>query len=252
MAIDVNKDCFIRDRWDNMGWKWSWRRPLRTSREQCLLDELCAMIPSSLDTNNKDRWEWNLKGKKEFSVVTLRQCIDHNKLPIDPSKKINWNPLVPKKVNIFIWRLRRNCLPTGLNLFAKGIDITTARCFLCQGEVEDMIHLTQTCKITSGVRNLLSDWTRSDIPNLPCEDILTWCSKLKINKKHRNRLEAILYVWWWYMWKARNNSLHNHSQESCLEIFSAICSLAFHWIHNRDRKDSLTWDEWNEHPIKTG
>lgn len=120
MALDVNKDCFINERRDNMGWNWTWRRHLRTNRELSSLAELCELLPTSWDSNENDRWIWKLEGKNEFTVALLRHCIDRALLPIDHSIKTKWNPLVPKKVNIFIWRLRRNCLPTGLNLFTRS------------------------------------------------------------------------------------------------------------------------------------
>ena len=47
----------------------------------------------------------------------------------------------------------------------------------------------------------------------------------------------------------RNNSLHNNSHETQLEIFNAIVSLTYHWVHHRERKDNLNWDEWNESPF---
>ena len=54
---------------------------------------------------------------------------------------------------------------------------------------------------------------------------LSWCDNLHILAANRYKVEAILFTWWWLIWKARNNALHNDIHESGKEIFHSITSL---------------------------
>ncbi|GKE85912.1 hypothetical protein Tco_1559654, partial [Tanacetum coccineum] len=66
-----------------------------------------------------DGWTWSLDTSGSFSVSILRSCIDS--LDLSRSDPANLrNELIPKKVNVFFWRLIRNCLPTKTNLVDKA------------------------------------------------------------------------------------------------------------------------------------
>ena len=51
---------------------------------------------------------------------------------------------MPFKISTFIWKLLHNCLPTFLNLHARGIS-STKLCPLCNEEEESHIHLFLQC-----------------------------------------------------------------------------------------------------------
>nr|XP_043616298.1 uncharacterized protein LOC122588243 [Erigeron canadensis] len=125
VALDMDKQCLVSERRDGSGWLWKWRRPLKYSRECDQVNQLISRLPSGIVSEERDKWLWNSHGKNKFFVAQVRKSIDHHCLPIDVNMKTNWNSLVPKKVNIFIWRMRRNCIPTNVNLFARGVDVNT-------------------------------------------------------------------------------------------------------------------------------
>ena len=60
-----------------------------------------------------DAWEWDLGGDDGFSVKILR-----NKLEVGSEgdagrgDETGWCPLLPRKVNIFIWRTKLGRIPT--------------------------------------------------------------------------------------------------------------------------------------------
>ena len=160
-----------------------------------------------------------------------------------------WNTLVPKKINLFVWRLRREALPTTINLFAKGIDVSSMCCLFCQNGVEFIDHIFQKCKLVRGSRKLLNSWLRLDLPDATPNEVLNWCDNLKLPFRTRSRTQAILFILWWCIWKARNDIRYNESRATCVGIFNAVVSLAYVWIHNRDKKDALIWQDWNEFPF---
>nr|XP_043639112.1 uncharacterized protein LOC122610185 [Erigeron canadensis] len=203
-ALQLDKNCSISDCWDYMGCKWNWRRDIRSGCEQDQLNQLLGLLPSVLDIDGMDTWTWNLNGKTEFSIAQIRQCLDHYRLPISNTKKTKWNTWVPRKVNVFMWRMRRDCIPTNINLFTKGIDVSTFRCFHCQNGVETINHIFNRCKFADEVRHMLNSWMKVDIPKLPPEATLLW-------------------------WKGRNNTRYNNNISNSVDTFNSIVAVSFLW-----------------------
>lgn len=242
-ALESQKDCTVSSRRGSSCWEWRWNRPIRSSREVTMIQQLVDNLPSNIISQDDDRWVWCLDGKSEFSIAQIRHCFDHHSLPIS-NMKTKWSKLVPKKVNLFVWRLRRDALPTTINLFARGIDITSVRCMNCDNGTELFDHVFQQCKLVKDTRSLLSKWLKLDIPDDLPNRILSWCDNLHILAANRYKVEAILFTWWWLIWKARNNALHNDIHESGKEIFHSITSFSYLWIKSRDKKASIAWDSW--------
>lgn len=64
-----------------------------------------------------DRWVWRLNSSTNYSVSSTYQFLattTHDIL-VESSNNL-WTKTVPLKVNIFVWRLRLNRIPTKDNL----------------------------------------------------------------------------------------------------------------------------------------
>ena len=83
----------------------------------------------------EDKWWWDFEDDNNFSVKATRRCIEQILLPYVDCNMI-WNVLLPRKVNIFIWRLLYDRLPLRTNLVTKGIDDPSILCPLCCSNVE--------------------------------------------------------------------------------------------------------------------
>ncbi|KAL4572863.1 hypothetical protein LXL04_019651 [Taraxacum kok-saghyz] len=86
--------------------KWRWR----------FVNEDRALWVKSFACSNKlDVWRWTLDEEGEFSVGETRRWIDNKVLPSNlvPTR---WCKVAPRKVNVFIWRLRLDRLPTRVRL----------------------------------------------------------------------------------------------------------------------------------------
>ncbi|GKA68867.1 hypothetical protein Tco_0768784 [Tanacetum coccineum] len=70
--------------------------------------------------DSEDAWVWTVDSPS-FTVKSDRCQIDRGFLP-DDGPGIRWNNLLPKKINIFIWRTLRDRLPSRWNLSRKGIE----------------------------------------------------------------------------------------------------------------------------------
>ncbi|GJR72697.1 RNA-directed DNA polymerase, eukaryota, reverse transcriptase zinc-binding domain protein [Tanacetum coccineum] len=70
-----------------------------------------------------------------------------------------WNRLVPKKVNIFVWRAIKGKLPVRVELDKRGIDLDTILCPCCGDMVESCDHSLILCNMAMSVwENIFSWW----------------------------------------------------------------------------------------------
>ncbi|GJR44057.1 RNA-directed DNA polymerase, eukaryota [Tanacetum coccineum] len=76
-----------------------------------------------------------------------------------------WNPLVPRKVNIFCWRMFLNRIPTRLILASRGIDIPNVLCPICGIHQEDTSHLFLKCYVASEIWKAIFAWLGSVPPD---------------------------------------------------------------------------------------
>ncbi|GJR77559.1 zinc knuckle CX2CX4HX4C containing protein [Tanacetum coccineum] len=60
-------------------------------------------------------------------------------------EEIRWNRILPIKVNINTWRLCLDRLPTRCNLDARGVDLDSTRCPICDEDLESSQHLFVEC-----------------------------------------------------------------------------------------------------------
>nr|GEV69911.1 zinc finger, CCHC-type [Tanacetum cinerariifolium] len=83
--------------------------------EQQQMTELLSFIDYTIISSTKDRWYCDLTSDGIFRVKEFRNLIDDKFLP-SHHEATKWVKCVPIKVNVFMWRARRNGLPTRLNL----------------------------------------------------------------------------------------------------------------------------------------
>nr|GEU93838.1 reverse transcriptase domain, reverse transcriptase zinc-binding domain protein [Tanacetum cinerariifolium] len=115
----MERGAWVDNRWV---WKWDWVRTIRgrVSRE---FEDLMSVLQHVVLVNNcRDRWRWSLVEDGEFTVKELSKLIEEKILISDVGgQETLWNKLVPKKVNIFVWRALRGRLPVRVELDRRGL-----------------------------------------------------------------------------------------------------------------------------------
>ncbi|GJS65329.1 RNA-directed DNA polymerase, eukaryota, reverse transcriptase zinc-binding domain protein [Tanacetum coccineum] len=99
---------------------------------------------------------------------------------------------IPIKVNVFLWRLNLNKLPSGVNLDTKGIDASSILCPNCLGDVGMVNHTFFNCGMAKHEWALLVNWWELDI--LMCANILewyVWLDSLYVTNRARLFLEGV-------------------------------------------------------------
>lgn len=97
-----------------------------------------------------DRWVCNVAGNGNFSVKIIRNLLDYLILP-SSVVSTRWVKSVPIKINIFMWKARRDCLPTRLNLSHRGVIMETVNCPTCGNCEEDVQHTFFRCDLARDV-----------------------------------------------------------------------------------------------------
>ncbi|GKC68524.1 putative RNA-directed DNA polymerase, eukaryota, reverse transcriptase zinc-binding domain protein [Tanacetum coccineum] len=151
------------------------RRPPRGGIESFQLSDLKLLVGSIVLSENRDSWLWSLDVSKGFFVASVRSLMESHTLDVG-NLVTRWNKNVPIKVNVFLWRLSLNKLPSRMNLDRKGIDADSFLCPTCQDDVETVNHIFFNCDLAKRLWALLARWWDLDFPF--CENISEWHSWL--------------------------------------------------------------------------
>ncbi|GJX54941.1 reverse transcriptase domain, reverse transcriptase zinc-binding domain protein [Tanacetum coccineum] len=115
------------------------RKSCHCHRRRCLARKpLRDCVVSSLSTDGS------------YSVSFIQKHIDNcmiaNSLP-----STRWCKIIPRKVNIFMWRLLLDRLPHRLNLSSRGLDIDSILCPVCSEHVKSNSHAFFSCSAASNI-----------------------------------------------------------------------------------------------------
>ncbi|GJV21223.1 nucleotide-binding alpha-beta plait domain-containing protein [Tanacetum coccineum] len=172
--------------------------------ESYQFSELQHLIGTVELSEHNDSWQWSLDVSRGFSVASVRSLIDSCTLD-DGSSATRWNNMIPIKVNIFLWRLSLNKLPSRMNLDRKGIEVDSLLCPICHEDVETANHTFFNCDMAKDLWALLARWWELDIPF--CENIsewFTWLDSSSLSTKARLILDGVGGTLLWSIWSFRN------------------------------------------------
>ncbi|GKA23873.1 RNA-directed DNA polymerase, eukaryota, reverse transcriptase zinc-binding domain protein [Tanacetum coccineum] len=163
-ALENNQDCKVKERWCLNDGVWggnlSWRLAPR-GRAISDLDALLSVTGSfSLDDSQDYTWLWRADASGIFKVKSLTTCLQNSVLSgCELGKHHVWNMLVPRKVNICVWRASLNRLPSRVNLSSQGVPLSSSLCPFCDNEIKDIEHSLIKCsKVLLVWRKIWSWW----------------------------------------------------------------------------------------------
>ncbi|GKA68905.1 zf-CCHC domain-containing protein [Tanacetum coccineum] len=108
--LENNKNCLARDRIVNGLWAWDWLRPVNGGRALADLNNLLMDIGSLNVKVDRDCVVSSLSTDGSYSVSFIRKHID-NFMIANSLLSTRWCKIIPRKVNIFMWRLLLDRLP---------------------------------------------------------------------------------------------------------------------------------------------
>ncbi|GJT75071.1 RNA-directed DNA polymerase, eukaryota [Tanacetum coccineum] len=138
--LDVEKEVSVAAKLGSVSIDVSFRRGVRDGVERQQWDDLQSLMQSVFLSSSGDRWICDFSGDGKFRVKEVHNFIDDLFLLSHP-EVTRWVKCIPKKINIFVWRARRDCLPTRQNLIRRGVVLESDVCPLCEDSVEESQHV---------------------------------------------------------------------------------------------------------------
>ncbi|GJY22029.1 RNA-directed DNA polymerase, eukaryota, reverse transcriptase zinc-binding domain protein [Tanacetum coccineum] len=202
-ALDGNKLCMVAQRINNVDWSNVLRRLPRGGVESNQYADMMEAIHDVVLSDSKDGWKWALNSYG-FSVASTRKHIDEHIL-IGSLTPTRWPRCIPIIVNVFMWKLRLDKLPTLVNMDRKGIEVASLLCPVCNKHVESVDHLFFLCGMTRDIWGLLARWCDLDILKVyNIAEWFRWLDVAHVSKNDRLILERVATMMMWSIWNFRN------------------------------------------------
>ncbi|GJV17167.1 RNA-directed DNA polymerase, eukaryota, reverse transcriptase zinc-binding domain protein [Tanacetum coccineum] len=250
-SLDIDKGCFLANRVGLHDWNLVLRRPPRGGAESAQFNSLKDSIGNIILTDQHDSWQWSLDMSKGFSVASVRQLVDSHIL-VTGNEATRWNRSLPIKVNVFLWRLKLNKLPSRVNLDRRGIEISSLLCPLCLGDFETVNHSFFNCDLAKGLWSLFAKWWEVDIPAYGnIAEWYEWLGGLHVSSNVRLFLEGVGGTIMWAIWNFWNLLIFSSPPPKKATLWDYIFSQSYLWISSRNPNCNFSWVRWLKKPIAT-
>ncbi|GJV67326.1 reverse transcriptase domain, reverse transcriptase zinc-binding domain protein [Tanacetum coccineum] len=239
--LDRRKEVSVRERgeWvDNRWvWQWDWVRNIkgRVSKE---LEDLLAVLQHVVISNNcRDRWRWSLDEDGEFTVKEISRMIEEKIYCLDSrGRETLWNKLVPKKVNVFIWRALRGRIMVRVELDRRGVELDSILCPSCNNFVETCAHSLITCDLAMSVwEKIFSWWKLGNINAFTIDEFFSSNGNVNVPKYFSCVWQMVIWSTGYYIWKERNARVFGNKVSSTNKIVQDIQLKCYEWIVRRSK-----------------
>ncbi|GKC26012.1 RNA-directed DNA polymerase, eukaryota [Tanacetum coccineum] len=205
-------------------------RNLRGGAEKEQWVTLLSLLETRVSSNQRDRWIWTGDGDGIYSVKWLKE--------------------MPAKVNIFIWRMLLDKLPTRMNLMTRGITVRSNKCGICDTKDETINHLMLHCDLARDVWALVGRWWSLDFPSvLTIRELISWVDDTHLHTLAKKVLHVIVGTMAWSIWNFRNRNVFQEEKPKKALLFYSIVSTSFFWLSNRNNKFRINWIGFLQDPI---
>ncbi|XP_071708833.1 uncharacterized protein [Rutidosis leptorrhynchoides] len=208
-----------------------------TGRTLGELDEISKLLSSvNVTFSPQITWKWNLVSNGIFTVKSLARIIDAHLLEnsIVGSHETLRNTLVPKKLEVFVWRALRKRLPVRVELDKRGIDLHSIRCPVCDGDIESVEHSLISCKLSVEIwSRVFKWWGFGNLANPGLNDILRGKAPQNMSSLGSKIWQAVEWVCAYTIWKNRNTAVFKNKSSCAPVILNEIQVLSYDWISGR-------------------
>ncbi|GKE60098.1 RNA-directed DNA polymerase, eukaryota, reverse transcriptase zinc-binding domain protein, partial [Tanacetum coccineum] len=201
------RNCFIANMVPLKDWSYVFHRHPRGGVEASQFVALQSAIGNMVLSIQSDSWQWSPDISAGFSVASVRALVDTNTLDVG-SVATRWNRSIPIKVNVFLWRLSLNKLPSRFNLDRRGVDVGSILCPNCSSDVETVNHIFFNCEMAKDLWALMAKWWELDIPICAnISDWYSWLNSIHVSNRVRLIIEGMGGTLLWSIWSFRNHMI---------------------------------------------
>ncbi|XP_071727973.1 uncharacterized protein [Rutidosis leptorrhynchoides] len=159
------------------------------------------------------------------------------------------NNLVPKKLEVFVWRARQRRLPTLIELGKRDIDLHSVRCPLCDDDLETVDHSIIFCKHVIGIWDRVFGWWGfGNMSNLSINEILQGNCNSPSTSLGNKIWQAVEWVSAYLIWRNRNEKVFRGRSWNPSVALNEIQVKSYHWISTRLKKRKIDWLSWLNDP----
>ncbi|GJU94255.1 putative cupredoxin [Tanacetum coccineum] len=164
------------------------------------LEDCISLVRHQVPTRDGiDSWQWMLEDGG-FTVKVLKEMVDEKILgPRSQVEETKWCRIVPRKVNVFMWRLKCGRIPVRTLLDNIGMDLHSTLCPHCGEAIKTKDH---------NVLNFVGFGS----------------SKLHLY------WEAVIWTSLYLIWKAQNNKVFRDKEMSAVDLVFEIQLTSFFWV----------------------
>ncbi|XP_071688499.1 uncharacterized protein [Rutidosis leptorrhynchoides] len=252
--FDRNSDATVCERlqWNGsasvLTWDWSRIPSIRVRAELQQRAEMVADV--KMDPSSSDSWKWCGNSGGNFTTNGLTSLIDSKTLIAGANaKEYLKNNVVPKKVEIFIWRARRERIPVRIELDKRGIDLHSVRCPICDDDVESVGHALLGCKKVFDVWLRVFKWWGLSNVSIPNFDSLLCGLPNVVNSESGTSIwQGVIWSICYLIWKNRNSTNFKNKCWNSPNALIEIQMKSFKWIAKRFKGEKIDWHNWFNNP----
>ncbi|XP_071713005.1 uncharacterized protein [Rutidosis leptorrhynchoides] len=161
------------------------------------------------------------------------------------------NNLVPKKVEVFVWRVKRRRIPTLFELDKRGTDLHSVLCPICGNNIETVEHALVHCPFVQEVWSKVFDWWGLSFPTNFSFDIVLRGSFVQGDLVLGAKIwQAVEWVCGYLIWKNRNLKVFKKKCWTTPNAINEIHVLSFDWIAKRCKSKDIDWHSWLHNPSR--
>ncbi|XP_071718450.1 uncharacterized protein [Rutidosis leptorrhynchoides] len=200
--------------------------------------------------NGIDSWKWALSSNGIFTTKKLQGLIEEKFLTEGRGNRETLrNFLVPKKVEIFIWRVLNKRITVLTELDKRGIDLHSVRCPICDDDIETIEHSLVFCKHAFDVWARVYKWWGLDsFSNLSTSETFLGSINATSSGLGSKIWQAVDWTSGYILWKNRNNKVYKNKSSCGPSVLSEIQVISFDWISRRLKGKQLDWHIWLVNP----
>ncbi|GJT81002.1 reverse transcriptase [Tanacetum coccineum] len=102
------------------------------------------------------------------------------------------------------WKTGFGWLPTRHNLDARGIDMHSTRCAICDEGIETTHHLFIDCMLASRIWSSVATWWGlTDLPT-SVDSLIKWGDTVNLNNSTKSCFDVVVQTTAWVIWRYRN------------------------------------------------
>ncbi|GKC61170.1 RNA-directed DNA polymerase, eukaryota, reverse transcriptase zinc-binding domain protein [Tanacetum coccineum] len=207
-TLKTNKECRISDLCFTQNGLphhiLAWRSIVRDGHEMNQLRDLLGLVNSFCPCDTPDSWAFTLNTHKYIIVASMRREIEKHIL-CDQPNITRWNKSLPIKINVHMWHLYLDRLPTRCNFYSRSIDLHSSRCPIRDGDIKTAQHLFIDCLIASGLWHMVIKWWNLENHLQDLHSLLSWSDTINFMDTAKTCFDVVVHTTTWIIWRYRNH-----------------------------------------------